>query len=1103
MIPSDSPHKPLFVDQSSSRFACCSGLGDVGSVDHNPLKDLGSEIRSCKVLSPSNVPFSSGFQDNTSFSSCRRDQAPDSAADHVCRFGSSDFDPWASTQEFSFERWCRSLPSLVLKARTPFASFLRKTLHTTRGAVPAPVSALFPLPLPKHGVFESLPPRVSSRRRRKIEFDRAFHVIICALNFLHSDCSFPSVDFMCRPPSEAQSQVLWNLRVLLKAFGSSGESFSVPQSGRRSVHLLSGLDDLSRFVTLHGLSHEPYHRGFGGFCSQESPKDPPGEAHHIEPDLSRAEELQPYRSLDPSRLKLLGKANWDPEPFLGDVFRIPFLEPKVLLWTSSYDFTDLPDLDKEDPEKIIELAKIWDVNGLASVYPGVVSPDAVFSCIRCFNCYKSEKVDRQIGDRRGRNQLEVSIPGPSRHLPTGPSLAVLEVDPRASFVVASISDRKDFYHQLRVSESRAHSNLMWPPIPFGRLSDTAAASDLVFRVVNNKKKGREDRGDFLKTGGVVTTKMPKPSDLVHVAFNSIVQGDHLGVELATESHRGFLSSLGLLSPRTELVSNSPWRGSSILEGLVIDDYFVLSLEGTRGGGRSHGGSLLVPFPEPCGRRTMGGSVSQDLIQAATSGYDSAGLLGSPEKDVIGSRCAKVAGAELDSSSGLCAQGVVTLSAPARKRMALSLVSLCLSSLDFTSDVLHSCVLGGWVSCLLYRRSLMSVLFHSHSLIDVNAMDSDHPRVLRCPRKVAQELTLLAVLCPFMTSDLAAPIQRKVFASDSSDAKGAYVETVVASEVARVLWRSGSKKGGYARLQSRAEALARKLEVGREPCSLSPGVSREGVSKPIGLRYDFIEVCGGAAKVSSFMQKEGWVVGPCLDLDRSVHFDLASLTLVRWLCHLVESGSLGSFFVQPPCTTFSPAAHPALRSYRQPRGFQPSEKRTKLGTTLALRSLCLLLMASRSSVVGLLEQSRRSKMAWLPEWLWLRDHGLAVEEWLASCMYGSPHQKEFRLLGVNIDMTRLHRSCDRSHDHVVIQGRYTKPIVQLTPMILLGLLQQRFLGLFGRSKAGRPSWSMMCRASNQSFSMRLSSAAPGRFVRAGNGRTLPISISMRPQPLFDF
>ena len=201
------------------------------------------------------------------------------------------------------------------------------------------------------------------------------------------------------------------------------------------------------------------------------------------------------------------------------------------------------------------------------------------------------------------------------------------------------------------------------------------------------------------------------------------------------------------------------------------------------------------------------------------------------------------------------------------------------------------------------------------------------------------------------------------------------------EVARVLWRTGSKKGGYAKLLTKAEALARKLEVGQEPTSLD--ASQPSPKKPIGLRYDFLEVCGGAARVSHYMTQKGWVVGPCLDLDQSPHFDLSSLTLFRWLLHLVESGSLDSFFIQPPCTTFSPAAYPALRSYARPRGYCPDEPRTLLGTNLALNSLALMLVAARTTVIGLLEQSRRSKMAWLTEWRWLVDQGLCLEEWLAE------------------------------------------------------------------------------------------------------------------------
>jgi len=40
--------------------------------------------------------------------------------------------------------------------------------------------------------------------------------------------------------------------------------------------------------------------------------------------------------------------------------------------------------------------------------------------------------------------------------------------------------------------------------------------------------------------------------------------------------------------------------------------------------------------------------------------------------------------------------------------------------------------------------------------------------------------------------------------------------------------------------------------------------------------------------------------------------------------------------------------------------------------------------------------------------------------------GSPHRKEFRLLATHIDLERLHRECDRSHQHIKIEGKWTKP-----------------------------------------------------------------------------
>ena len=96
-----------------------------------------------------------------------------------------------------------------------------------------------------------------------------------------------------------------------------------------------------------------------------------------------------------------------------------FKEPSSPRWTSTFDFSDLPDLDREDPSKVLGLAKIWDINGLLFLAPPVIEERMVPSCLRVFNCFKNETTDREIGDRRGMNQIEGYLPGPSRFLPCG------------------------------------------------------------------------------------------------------------------------------------------------------------------------------------------------------------------------------------------------------------------------------------------------------------------------------------------------------------------------------------------------------------------------------------------------------------------------------------------------------------------------------------------------------------------------------------------------------------------------------------------------------------------------------------------------------------
>ena len=354
---------------------------------------------------------------------------------------------------------------------------------------------------------------------------------------------------------------------------------------------------------------------------------PPALLETLKPNTTRADELVPYRSLDASRIRLSGEANWDPMPYLSDALLMPYLEPNVLPGHSHFEEGNVPDLDREDPNELLSLAKLWDTKNLLSLRVDLV-PDALKpSCLRCFNCWKDQSQDRLIGDRRGQNQLELSLPGPSRYFPTG---AALSVQVPAGGAVAL----KDYYHQLRVSHSRARSNALWPPVPLSFLQSTKAY-DVLDHIKQKKQWTREEKGDhlFAPSQGLPLQKptlgMLKPSTLVRCCLNTVAQGDRLGVEFATDSHRNLLKAGGLLVPEEELVSNHPFAGSDGLQGLVIDDFFCLSVEDQD----------FAP----------GTSRAKARFLCASHTYASEGLLNSLHKDIIEEQKAKIAGAELDSS----------------------------------------------------------------------------------------------------------------------------------------------------------------------------------------------------------------------------------------------------------------------------------------------------------------------------------------------------------------------------------------------------------------------------------------------------------------------
>ena len=476
------------------------------------------------------------------------------------------------------------------------------------------------------------------------------------------------------------------------------------------------------------------------------------------------------------------------------------------------------------------------------------------------------------------------------------------------------------------------------------------------------------------------------------------------MEVATAAHTGLLQSYGLLDDGRRLQANRPLRSSTECQGLVIDDFFALSVE-DRG----------TP-PE-----MSGAFRAYSLAQKA---YSDASLLGSPSKDVAAETSGKLIGAFVNGKPETLQRGLCPLGAPPEKRYALSHLTFELCKLSHTTDSLHLCLLGAWTSILCYRRPLLSLLNHSFRLVSTKEYDPNHPKLLPLPRKVACELVLVSTLAVFAIFDLCAQYDHKIYCTgtDASKSKGAIVSAEVGPKLCEIMWKGLKSKGAYTRLLTPAESILN--AVG----DLDPTFEEfadDGPSRPLAFHFDFIEIYAGASLLSEHLSSWGFVCGPPIEISASREFDMSEVRVIEWLSFLVSEKRLLSFFLCPPCTTFSIMRRPALRSQIVPFGFDPCEEKTSLGNLLAHRSMQLMYVGAQNDAVGMTETPWSSFMKHLPSWKSVS--GLTASSFVRtdSCRFGSPHQKGFRFLGINLDLGPLSKRCTCVGKHVQIQGVYTK------------------------------------------------------------------------------
>ena len=105
----------------------------------------------------------------------------------------------------------------------------------------------------------------------------------------------------------------------------------------------------------------------------------------------------------------------------------------------------------------------------------------------------------------------------------------------------------------------------------------------------------------------------------------------------------------------------------------------------------------------------------------------------------------------------------------------------------TEDVRRGCVCvgaalasrlsGNWVSALLFRRCLSSVVDDFFAIGSAGEKVLENT-ILPLSRTAAEELQLLAISSPWMVSNVAAGFSKTIYASDASLASGAYMSAVM-------------------------------------------------------------------------------------------------------------------------------------------------------------------------------------------------------------------------------------------------------------------------------------------------------------------------------------
>ena len=82
-------------------------------------------------------------------------------------------------------------------------------------------------------------------------------------------------------------------------------------------------------------------------------------------------------------------------------------------------------------------------------------------------------------------------------------------------------------------------------------------------------------------------------------------------------------------------------------------------------------------------------------------------------------------------------------------------------------------------------------------------------------------------------------------------------------------------------------------------------------------FAVLEVCGGCGGISKYTRRYGLRTGPVLEIKKG--WDLFAGGVFMWLFRMCLAGRIWLLVLEPPCTTFSIARCPKLRTIAEAEG----------------------------------------------------------------------------------------------------------------------------------------------------------------------------------------